>query len=341
MSSRFSPPLFVAEVSANHLGDFNRAIKLIEAAVECGANAVKFQTYTADTMTLNLDNFKVSHDHKLWGGRKLYDLYNEAHTPWDWHPQLFNRCRELGVIPFSSPFDESAVDFLESLDAPMYKIASLESGDHNLIKKVAETGKPLIISIGATYWNEIEELVEVVNQTGNQDLTLLVCTSSYPSNPKDAHIRRMDTIRERLGVKVGLSDHSPGIGVSVAAIARGASVIEKHITLRRSDGGADAQFSLEPEEFRNLVREGMSAFESLGYSEWSIQESEMESRRSRRSLYIVQDVKAGDLITTKNLKAIRPGDGCLPKFYLEFIGKKYAKDIDAGTPMSNIFVRIQ
>ena len=340
MSRTATPPLFVAEVSANHLGDLNRAIKIIEAAAESGANAVKFQTYTADTMTMNLDHLKVSDDHELWGGRKLYELYNEAHTPWGWHPELFYRCRELGVIPFSSPFDESAVDFLESLNAPMYKIASLESGDHNLIKKVAETGKPLIISTGATYWGEIEELVEIVKQTGNQDLTLLVCTSSYPSNPKDANIRRMKTIRERLGIKVGLSDHSLGIGVSVAAIALGACVIEKHITLRRSEGGADAAFSLEPEEFKQLVEEGTAAHESLGDSEWSIQESEKESRRSRRSLYIVKDVKAGDLITAENLRAIRPGDGALPKFYPEFIGKRFAKDIKAGTPMSELLIKI-
>ena len=334
-------PLFVAEVSANHLGDFSRAIKIIEAAAASGANAVKFQTYTADTMTISLEDFKVSNNHKLWGDRNLYELYNEAHTPWEWHPELFSRCRELGLIPFSTPFDETAVDFLETLGAPIYKIASLESGDHQLIRKVAETGKPLIISTGATYWNEIEELVAVVRQTGNLDLTLLVCTSSYPSHPKDAHIARMNTIKERLGVKVGLSDHTLGIGVSVAAIALGACVIEKHITLLRSDGGVDSAFSLEPDEFKKLVIEGMAAHESIGISEWSIQESEKESRRSRRSLYIVKDVKAGDLITAENLRAIRPGEGALPKYYLEFIGKRFAKDIKAGTPMSKLLIKAE
>ena len=330
---------FVAEVSANHLGSLERALAIIEAAAASGATAVKFQTYTADTMTLNLDHFLVSNDNKLWGGRNLYELYKEAHTPWEWHPNLFSRCRELGVIPFSSPFDSTAVDFLESLDAPMYKIASLESGDHQLIRKVSETGKPLIISTGATYWDEIEELVEVVKQTGNHDLTLLVCTSSYPSDPKDAHIKRMNLIKERLGVKVGLSDHTLGIGVSVAAVALGACVIEKHITLRRSDGGADAAFSLEPEEFMELVKEGRAAHESLGNSEWSIQESEKESRRSRRSLYVVENVKSGDLITSENLRAIRPGEGVPPKYYLDFIGKRFAKDIKAGTPMSNKLIQ--
>ena len=332
---------FVAEVSANHLGSLDRALKIIEAAASSGATSVKFQTYTADTMTLNLNHFSVSTDHKLWGGRNLYELYNEAHTPWEWHSTLFSRCRELGVIPFSSPFDLTAVDFLESLDAPMYKIASLESGDHELIRKVAETGKPLIISTGATYWNEIEELVEVVQQTGNEDLTLLVCTSSYPSDPKDAHIKRMNTVKERLQVKVGLSDHTLGIGVSVAAIALGACVIEKHITLRRSDGGADAAFSLEPEEFKQLVEEGTAAHESLGDSEWSIQESEKESRHSRRSLYVVENVKAGELITRNNLRAIRPGQGALPKYYLDFIGKRFAEDVKAGTPMSSELIQPQ
>lgn len=333
MTKAVSGVLFVAEVSANHLGSLERALEIVDAAAAAGASAVKFQTYTAETMTLNLDSFVVSEGHALWGQRKLYELYEEAHTPWEWHPILFERCRELGVIPFSSPFDSTAVDFLESLDAPMYKIASLETGDHALIRKVAETGKPLLVSTGATTWQEIEELVAVVKGTGNENLTLLVCTSSYPALPQDAHLRRIETIRDYFDVQVGFSDHTLGVGVSVAAIALGATVIEKHITLRRSDGGADAAFSLEPEEFSSLVREGQSAFSALGNPEWSMQDSEKESRRLRRSLYVVADVKAGDLITAENLRAIRPGAGDPPKFYEHYLGKRFAKDVSRGTPM--------
>jgi N-acetylneuraminate synthase len=225
-------PLFIAEISANHLGDLDRAKKLVISAIGAGATAVKFQTYTAETMTLdlNIPEFRISDDHALWGGKKLYSLYENAHTPWEWHEELFNMCRKRNVIPFSSPFDITAVDFLESIGAPMYKIASMETGDHNLIKRVAETGKPIIISTGATELQEIDELVEVVRKTGNSDLTLLVCTSSYPAKPVDAHIFRMKFLRDRFGVKVGLSDHTLGIGVSIAAITLGAVAIEKHIT---------------------------------------------------------------------------------------------------------------
>jgi N-acetylneuraminate synthase len=329
-----SSPLFIAEVSANHLGSLGRALKIIESAATAGASAVKFQTYTASTMTLDLEKFAVSNDHPLWGGRTLFELYQEAYTPWEWHREMFEYCRELGVIPFSSPFDLLALQFLETLDAPMYKIASLETGDHNLIKAVAETGKPLIISTGATEWNEIEELVKVVEKAGNNDLTLLVCTSSYPSDPVDAHLRRIETLKSRFGVKVGLSDHTLGIGVSIAAIALGATAIEKHLTLRRSDGGADGAFSMEPEEFAMLVTEGKSAFQALGKSEWSMQESEKESRRLRRSLYVVKDVKAGDVATLENVRAIRPGGGCAPKLLDEILGKKFRKDLAIGTPMT-------
>jgi N-acetylneuraminate synthase len=328
--------LFIAEVSANHLGDFSRAKSLVNAAIDAGANAVKFQTYTAKTMTLNIDKdeFKISEDHALWGGRKLYELYNEAHTPWEWHSELFDICRNRGVIPFSSPFDSTAVDFLESLNIQMYKIASMETGDIPLIKRVAETGKPVIISTGATEWIEIEELVEVFRKTGNQDLTLLVCTSSYPAAPKEAHLLRMKTLSDAFNVKVGLSDHTLGIGVSIAAIALGATAIEKHITLRRSDGGADGAFSMEPEEFAMLVREGKAAHAALGDSKWSMQDSERESRRLRRSLYVTKAVKAGDVVSLENVRAIRPGGGCSPKLLEGFIGKKFAIDVEIGTPMS-------
>ncbi len=324
---------FIAEVSANHMGSLDRAKKIITAAANAGATSVKFQTYTADTMTLNLDKFKVVQDHELWGGRRLYSLYEEAHTPWEWHKELFELCRSLGVVPFSSPFDITAVEFLEKLDAPMYKIASLETSDHQLIRAVANTGKPLIISTGATHWEEIEELVDVVHKTGNSDLTLLVCTSSYPADPSDAHLNRMATLRNEFGVKVGLSDHTLGIGVSVAAIALGASAIEKHLTLNRIDGGADGAFSMEPTEFAELVLEGNSARVALGNYEWSMQSTETESRRLRRSLYIVKDVKEGDVASASNVRAIRPGEGCAPKFLEEILGKTFISDHEAGTPM--------
>jgi len=328
------PPLFIAEVSANHLGSLERALRIIEAAALAGATAVKFQTYTASTMTLDIDDFNVSSNHALWGGRKLFELYEEAFTPWEWHKEMFEYCRKLGVIPFSSPFDLTAVELLESLDAPMYKIASLETGDHRLIKAVAETGKPLIISTGATEWNEIEELVEVVDKAGNKDLTLLVCTSSYPSGPIDAHLRRIETLKNRFGVKVGLSDHTLGIGVSIAAIALGATAIEKHLTLRRADGGADGAFSMEPAEFAMLVREGNSAALALGNLEWKIMDSESESRRLRRSLYVVSDVSAGEELSSINIRAIRPGAGLKPKYFNEVIGRKFNKNLKAGTPLS-------
>jgi pseudaminic acid synthase len=326
--------LFIAEVSANHLGSLERAKEIVKAAATAGATAVKFQTYTADTMTLDIDRFKVSDDHELWGGRSLYSLYDEAHTPWEWHPELFELCRSLNVLPFSSPFDLSAVEFLESLNAPMYKIASLESGDHRLINAVAETGKPVIISTGATEWKEIEDLVKVVERSGNQDLTLLVCTSSYPSDPADAHLRRIKTLQEKFNVKVGLSDHTLGIGVSIAAIALGATVIEKHLTLRRSDGGADGAFSMEPQEFAMLVNEGTSAALALGNPQWSMQASEKESRRLRRSLYIVQDVLAGEIVTLENVRAIRPGGGCGPNLLEEMLGREFRQNYPAGTPMA-------
>jgi N-acetylneuraminate synthase len=286
------------------------------------------------TRDLELPEFRVSDEHVRWGGRTLYSLYDEAHTPWEWHEELFTLSRELGVLPFSSPFDLTAVKFLESLNAPMYKIASLETGDHALIRAVAETGKPVIISTGATEFEEIDELVQVVRETGNENLTLLLCTSSYPAVPVDSHLSRISLLRDSFGCEVGLSDHTLGIGVSVAAIALGASAIEKHITLRRTDGGADSAFSMEPEEFAELVTQGNNAKDSLGTSEWRIQDSEMESRRLRRSLYITQDVKAGDVVTELNVRAIRPGHGAKPKFFPEIIGKKFNGNFAIGTPLS-------
>jgi N-acetylneuraminate synthase len=326
--------LFIAEVSANHLGSFDRAKEIVHAASKAGATAVKFQTYTAETMTLDIENFSVSKGHDLWGGRRLFSLYQEAFTPWEWHDELFKLSRSLGLIPFSSPFDLTAVEFLESINAPMYKIASLETGDHRLINAVASTGKPLIISTGATEWDEIVELVEVVKKTGNKDLTLMVCTSSYPADPSESHVNRIATLRKEFGCKVGLSDHTLGIGASVAAIALGAVAIEKHLTLKRSDGGADGAFSMEPHEFAQLVTEGNVARQSLGDGSWRIQASEFESRRLRRTLYVVENVNKGDLVTHQNVKAIRPGGGAHPRHLDSFIGKRFDNAYGPGTPMS-------
>ena len=327
---------FVAEISANHLGKLERALDLIVEAASAGATHVKFQTYTADTMTLNLNepDFKVSKNHSLWGGRTLYSLYEEAYTPWEWHAELFEKSRSLGLIPFSSPFDLTALEFLEELNAPLYKIASLETSDLTLIEAVAETGKPIIISTGATEYREIEELVATVRNTGNKDLTLLVCTSSYPADPRDAHISRMSLLKRNFGVKVGLSDHTLGIGVSIAALALGASVIERHLTIKRSDGGADAAFSLEPNEFKSLVQEGTNAVAAVGDESWKLAESETESRRLRRSLYICQDVVAGSIVNTENVRAIRPGFGLVASKYSSVLGKRFVKDLKAGTPLT-------
>lgn len=324
---------FIAEVSANHLGSLDRAHKLIDAAANAGASAVKFQTYTPDTMTLDIPEFSIIDGHELWGGRSLYKLYAEAMTPWEWHAELFSHCREVGVVPFSSPFDLSAIELLESLNAPMYKIASLESSDIALIRAVASTGKPVIVSTGATELDEIDDVVEIFSNSNIDQLTLLVCTSSYPAKPEDAHLNRIGFLKDRYGVRVGLSDHTLGIGVSVAAIALGAEVIEKHITINRNDGGADCAFSMEPQEFKQLVIEGNAAKMSLGNPQWSIQESEKESRRLRRSLYIVQDVKPGETLTKENVRAIRPGAGLSPKYLESMLGRKFKSEFKLGTPL--------
>lgn len=327
-------PFYVAEISANHLGSLDRAKQLVIEAAKSGASGVKFQTYTAETMTLDLPNFSISTDHPLWGGKRLFELYEEAHTPWEWHEELFRLAESLSMIPFSSPFDLTAVEFLESIGCSMYKISSMETSDLRLIRAVANTGKPLIISTGATEWEEIERLVTVVKETGNSKLTLLVCTSSYPSAPADAHINRIKTLKDAFGVDVGLSDHTLGIGVSVAAIALGASIIEKHFTLNRADGGPDGAFSMEPSEFQQLVQAGNAARDALGDSAWSLQPSENESRRIRRSLFVAADVKAGETVNFTNVRAIRPGHGLDAKYYDEIQGYKFKTDLKIGTPLS-------
>jgi pseudaminic acid synthase len=331
-----APPIVVAEMSGNHNQSLGRALKIVEAAAAAGAQAVKIQTYTADTMTLDLDEglFHISDSGSLWKGRSLHAVYHEAHTPWDWHKPIFDRCKELGILGFSSPFDATAVDFLESLDVPCYKIASFENIDLPLIRKCAATGKPLIISTGMATLAELEDAVKAARAAGGKDLLLLKCTSSYPAEPDNTNIRTIPHLRDLFGCNVGLSDHTMGVGVAVASVALGASLIEKHFTLRRADGGVDSVFSLEPEELRALVVETERAWRSLGQVSYGPNESEATSLKYRRSLYIVHDLGAGDVLTAENVRAIRPGLGLPPKWLDHVIGKKVSRRVTRGTPLT-------
>jgi len=329
-------PLVVAEISGNHNGSLERALEIVREVAATGAQAIKIQTYTADTITLDVDSpaFRVSDGHELWGSRTLHDLYTEAHTPYEWHEPIFALARELGLVAFSTPFDETAVDFLEELGAPLYKIASLEIVDIPLIRRVAQTGKPVIMSVGTATIAEVAAAVDAARSAGGEDLTLLACTSSYPARPEDAHLRRMAAMRDLFGVKVGLSDHTLGIGVSVAAATLGARVIEKHVTLRRSDGGVDAAFSLEPQELAELVRSCRDAVAALGSaSAWSTA-AETESLRLRPSLYVSADVRAGDTVTADNVRSVRPSGGLPPADYDLVLGRRFRVDAALGTPLA-------
>ncbi|GAB2719762.1 pseudaminic acid synthase [Paenibacillus thermoaerophilus] len=329
-------PFIIAEMSGNHNQSLERALSIVEAAAAAGAHALKIQTYTADTMTLNLENpeFRIKDVDSLWNGNTLYQLYQQAYTPWEWHKPIFDRARELGMIPFSTPFDETAVGFLEELDVPMYKIASFENIDIPLIKKVASTGKPMIISTGMATAAELDETVRTAREAGCKDLILLKCTSTYPASPKTSHIRTIPHMRDLFKCHVGLSDHTLGVGVAVAAVAMGAVVIEKHFTLRRADGGVDSAFSLEPEELELLVVETRRAWEGLGQIHYGISDEEKSSTRFKRSLYIAADLMPGDILTAENLRIIRPGYGLDPKYYDLLIGKKVRKAVQKGTPVS-------
>lgn len=333
---REHPPFIVAEMSGNHNHYLERALAIVEAAAKAGAHALKLQTYTADTMTLNINDekFLLSDPNNLWYGYSLYELYNKAHTPWEWHKPIFERCHELGLIPFSTPFDETAVDFLEELDVPCYKIASYENTDLPLIRKVAATGKPLIISTGMATVAELAETVQTAREAGCKDIVLLKCTSTYPASPKQANLLTIPHMRELFGVEVGLSDHTKGIGVAVASVSLGATVIEKHFTLSRADGGVDAAFSLEPAELKALVEETQRAWEALGNVSYQPVGAEKNSLKYRRSLYITKDMNAGDRFTKDNIRAIRPGYGLPPKYYDLLLGKRVKKDVKAGTPVS-------
>ena len=329
-------PFVIAEMSGNHNHSLERAVEIVEAAAESGAHALKLQTYTAETMTLsiNKDEFCIQDEKSLWNGENLYNLYKKAYTPWDWHQPIMQRANELGMICFSSPFDESAVDFLEDLNVPAYKIASFENNHLPLIKKAASTGKPIIISTGMATVAEIDEAVNTARNAGCKDLVLLKCTSTYPANPINTNILTIPHMRELFDCEVGLSDHTMGLGASIAAVAHGASVIEKHFTLSRADGGVDSVFSLEPEELRNLVIETERAWQSLGNIFYGTSEDEKKSKMLRRSIYIAEDMARGDIFTEENLRIVRPGLGLPPKYFSIFLGQKVNKDVKKGTPMN-------
>lgn len=329
------PPFIVAEISANHNQSFERALQLVDAAKASGAHAIKLQTYTADTMTLDIasGDFSIRDPDSLWHGKTLYNLYQEAYTPWEWHEKLFQRARKLGLIAFSSPFDATAIDFLESLQVPCYKIASLEVIDLPLIQKAASTGKPLIISTGGATLAEINDAVSTARNAGCKDLILLKCTASYPAAAAGANLRTIPHLAMSFGTCVGLSDHSLGIGVALASIPFGSCLIEKHFTLSRDDGGVDAAFSLNPSEMKALVEESRKAWEALGRVQYGPGPSENGILKFRRSLYFVKDLKAGDVITKEHVRAIRPGGGLSPKELSRVIGLTVAHSIKAGDPV--------
>lgn len=326
-------PLIIAEMSGNHNQSIERALAIVDAAADAGAHAIKLQTYTADTMTIE-GALTISDEGSLWKGRELYDLYKEAYTPWEWHKPIFDRAKEKGIMAFSSPFDETAVDFLETLNVPAYKVASFENTDWLLLKKVASTGKPVIMSTGVATLADIDEAVRILRANGCSNLILLKCTSTYPASPENTNIVTIPHMAQLFDCHVGLSDHTMGIGASVAAVALGARVIEKHFTLSRAEGGVDSAFSLEPEELKALVNETERAFLALGNIQYGVQKAEEKSLNFKRSLYVVADIAAGEEFTSKNLKSKRPGLGLHTRYYDHVLGKKAKVFIKKGTPLS-------
>ena len=325
-------PFIIAEMSGNHNQSLERALAIVDAAAKSGASALKLQTYTPDTMTLDMDEgeFFISDPDSLWKGQTMHSLFKKAHTPWEWHKPIFDRARKLGIAAFSSPFDESAVDFLETLNVPCYKIASFENTDIPLIKKVASTGKPMIISTGMATLAELDESVKAARAAGCKEITLLKCTSTYPASPENTNVLTIPHMRQLFNCDVGLSDHTMGIGASVAAVALGASVIEKHFTLDRNDGGVDSTFSLEPSEFSQLVIEIERAWQSLGKVMYGPTKAELLAVTRRRSIYITQDINAGEVLTKDNLQCIRPGYGLPPKYYDGLLGRRIKYDVKKG-----------
>ncbi|MET1062619.1 MAG: pseudaminic acid synthase [Aeromicrobium sp.] len=327
----------IAEMSGNHNGSLDRALDIVEQVAATGAQALKIQTYTPDTITIDADTpaFQVTDEHGLWGGRNLYQLYEEAHTPWEWHAPIFDRARDLGMVPFSTPFDPSSVEFLEDLGVELYKTASAEIVDLPLIREVARTGKPMIMSTGMATLSEIEAAVDAARDAGCTRLVLLACTASYPADPADARLANIALLRDAFGVPVGLSDHTLGIGVAVAAVALGAVCVEKHVTLNREDGGVDSQFSLTPDEFRLLGVEAESArLAATGPAAIGPTETERAVLRLRRSLYVVQDVRAGDEVSAANVRSIRPSGGLKPDELATVLGRSFNRDVRRGTPLS-------
>jgi pseudaminic acid synthase len=329
-------PFVIAEMSGNHNQSLERALAIVDAAATAGAHALKLQTYTADTITFNgtSDEFIIKDENSIWKNQNLHQLYQMAYTPWEWHAPIFERAKSHGMIAFSSPFDTTAVDFLESLDVPCYKIASFENTDHILLKKVAQTNKPVIMSTGVSTVADIQESVKVLRDNGCKDLILLKCTSTYPATPESTNIYTIPHMSALFDVPVGLSDHTMGIGVAIASVALGARIIEKHFTLSRVDGGVDSSFSLEPEELKNLVVETERAFLSLGKVNYILSEKEKKSLQFKRSLYVVKDVKAGETFTSSNVRSIRPGNGLHTRHYEDILTKKANQDIKAGTALS-------
>lgn len=329
-------PFIIAEMSGNHNHSLERALKIIETAAKCGADALKLQTYTADTITIDQRGglFDIKDDTSLWKNRNLYELYQEAHTPWEWHEAMFKCAADNGIICFSTPFDDTAVDFLENLGTPAHKIASFENNYFPLLKKVAKTGKPVIMSTGASTLANLDEAVAVLRENGCKDLVLLKCTSNYPANPENSNVRTIPHMRELFQCEIGLSDHTMGIGVPCAAVTLGATVIEKHFCLSRAEGGVDSAFSLEPDELRSLVIETERAWQSLGGIQYGVQESEKKSLLFKRSIYVVKDIRAGETFTEENIRVIRPGDGMLPKHYESILGKTSQTDLVKGTPLN-------
>lgn len=329
-------PFIIAEMSGNHNKSLERALKIVEAAADCGVDALKLQTYTADSITINSDNseFQIRDDGDLWQGQKLYDLYIKASTPYEWHKPIFDKCKELGLIAFSTPFDLTAVDFLEDLNCPIYKIASFENSDFPLLKKVAQTQKPVIMSLGMLSLKEIKESVEVLKNNGCNDLTLLKCTSNYPAKFENLNLLTIPDLQKHFpDCKIGLSDHTLGIGASIASVALGACVIEKHFTLSRAEGGVDSAFSMEPAEMKQLVEESNNVYKSLGVVSYELSEDEKKSLKFRRSLYVVKNIKKGEKITPENVRSIRPALGLHPKYYEEVLKKIAKKDLAFATPL--------
>ncbi len=329
-------PLIIAELSGNHNGSLDRALAIVDAVAASGAQALKIQTYRADTLTIDVDApaFRISDEHGLWSGRSLYELYKEAATPWEWHAPIFERARDHGLIAFSTPFDDMAVDLLEQLEAPIYKIASAELVDLPLIARVARTGKPVILSSGMATLAEIDAAVTTARAHGAEHLVVLTCTSSYPADPADAHLGNLAALRESFDVVVGLSDHTQGVGVSIAAVALGAAVIEKHVTLDRAEGGVDSEFSLDPQELSLLVRECFAAHAAVAPARFGPRESEGEVLRLRRSLFVVEDVAEGEPVTPDNVRSIRPSGGLRPGDFELVLGRPFRRAARRGTPLT-------